>query len=212
MKENYTDITIILDRSGSMGAVVADTVGGFNTLIEGRKKDAGETKISLVQFDDQYERVFEAKSPDEIGVLEFEPRGLTALYDAIGRTVLDVGNRLRELSEEERPDKVLIVVITDGQENSSREFTSDKINEMITHQQDVYNWDFMFIGANQDAILSAQTIGISASHSMNYCCNSVGTKSLYQSVDTLIRGYSCSGNLDTSDANKEQEDLIKGVN
>ena len=209
MKEGYTDITIILDRSGSMASVAEDTVGGFNTLIEGRKSDEGETKVSLVQFDNEYEQVFSALSPDEVPKLKFQPRGSTALHDAIGRTVLDVGNRLREMDEWERPSKVLIVIITDGYENSSLEFDAQKVKDMITHQQDVYSWDFMFVGANQDAITSAESFGIHSLHATNYCQTSAGTTRCYDSLSQVISGYASCGNIDLSATNKEQEDLLK---
>lgn len=209
MKEGYTDITVILDRSGSMASIASDTVGGFNTLIEDRKEDQGETKVSLVQFDNEYETVFTALAPSEIEPLKFTPRGGTALHDAIGRTILDVGNRLSDMDEWERPDKVLFVILTDGEENSSLEFNADKIKEMITHQQDIYSWDFIFIGANQDAILTAQSFGICQTHAMNFCESSLGTKRCYDSLSSIVSGYASSGSLDCSAANAEQEDLIK---
>ncbi len=121
--------------------------------------------LSLVQFDDQYEVVYldkDINSADKLNEATFQPRGMTALYDAIGRTINSVGQRLADLSEDERPDKVLFVIMTDGFENASQEFNSARISEMINHQRNIYKWKFMFIGANQDAVLSAREIGLPA--------------------------------------------------
>src|SRR3990167_7460886 len=129
---NYTDITFILDRSGSMIPIKQDVIGGFNSFITEQKALPGKLKVTLVQFDNVYEAVFVAKSVDQVPVLDsnsYQPRGSTALLDAIGRTINDTGARLRRMSEKDRPAKVLVIIYTDGQENASNEFTKDKIKE-----------------------------------------------------------------------------------
>jgi hypothetical protein len=190
--KNKADITIILDRSGSMESVRSDTIGGFNHFLETQQKADGEAVLSLVQFDDQYEIVYldkNIKSADKLSDATFQPRGMTALYDAIGRTINSVGQRLAALPETERPDKVLFVIMTDGFENSSREFQAAKIGEMINHQRDNYKWEFMFIGANQDAVLSAQEIGIPAQAALTYAANSAGTQAAFGSAAEKVFAY-----------------------
>lgn len=190
--KDKTDITIILDRSGSMESVKSDTIGGFNSFLNTQQKTAGEASLSLVQFDDQYDVVYLDKAihlADKLTEETFEPRGMTALYDAIGRTINSVGQRLANLREEERPNKVLFVILTDGFENSSKEFSASKIGEMINHQRNVYKWEFMFIGANQDAILSAQEIGIPAAAALTYAANTVGTQEAFGSMAQKVARY-----------------------
>ncbi len=190
--KNKTDITIILDRSGSMESVKSDTIGGFNSFLGEQQKVEGEAALSLIQFDDQYEVVYldrDIKSADKLTVETFVPRGMTALYDAIGRTIGAVGERLSGLPETNRPDKVLIVILTDGEENSSQEFRAATIGEMIKHQRDVYKWEFMFIGANQDAVLSASEIGIPVQAALTYAANAEGTQAAFGSVAQRVADY-----------------------
>ncbi len=190
--KNKTDITIILDRSGSMSSVKDDTIGGFNNFLSEQQKIEGEAVLSLVQFDDQYEVVYLDKDINSAAKLTdetFQPRGMTALFDAVGRTINSVGNRLAATAEAERPDKILLVIMTDGFENSSREFNAAKISEMITHQRDVYRWEFMFIGANQDAVLSAQEIGIPAFAALTYAANEEGTRAAYSMMAKKVGKY-----------------------
>lgn len=190
--KNKTDITIILDRSGSMESVKSDTIGGFNSFLSEQQKVEGEASLSLVQFDDQYEVVYldkDINSAEKLTEGTFQPRGMTALYDAIGRTINSVGQRLSELNESERPDKIVFVILTDGEENSSVEFSAAKVGEMIKHQRETYSWEFIFIGANQDAVLSAQAIGISANAALTYAANSEGTEQAFGSVAQNVAKY-----------------------
>jgi uncharacterized protein YegL len=207
--KNKTDITIILDRSGSMESVKQDTIGGFNSFLGEQQKVEGEASLSLVQFDDQYEIVYENKdinSADKLTEATFQPRGSTALFDAIGRTINAVGRRLAATAEEERPDKVLLVIMTDGFENASNEFTASKINEMINHQRNVYSWEFMFIGANQDAVLSAKEIGIPAAASLTYAANSEGTEVAFSMIAGKIKDYRASSNAGALNFNDEDRE------
>ena len=210
--KNKTDITIILDRSGSMASVQDDTIGGFNSFLGEQQKDEGEAALSLVQFDDQYEVVYADKdlqNADKLNDRTFQPRGSTALYDAIGRTIQSTGQRLAALPESERPDKVVLMILTDGFENSSREFSAQKINQMIGHQRNVYSWDFVFIGANQDAVLSAHQIGIDDKAALTYAHNAQGTLEAFASVSRKMRGYRTEKKLDSlhfDEADKAAQD------
>jgi hypothetical protein len=209
--KNKTDITIILDRSGSMESVKQDTIGGFNNFLSEQQKVEGEASLSLVQFDDQYEVAYENKDIQVAARLTeatFQPRGSTALFDAVGRTINSVGRRLAALPEAERPDKVLLVIMTDGFENASREFTAAKVGEMISHQREVYSWEFMFIGANQDAVLSAREIGIPASSALTYAANEEGTQIAYSMMASKVKNFRVSADaaaLHFNDEDRERQ-------
>lgn len=186
MNNELTDITIVLDRSGSMSSVQADTIGGYNTFLKAqREAKVGACAVSLVQFDDLYEVVYSGKpvavAPD-LNALTFVPRGGTALLDAIGKTIVTTGMRYAGMSEYDRPGKVLFVIVTDGGENASREYDNAKINEMIALQRDAYKWDFIFLGANQDAISAGASLGLGMSKTMNYASNAMGTQSAFSTV------------------------------
>ncbi len=207
--KNKTDITIILDRSGSMESVKQDTIGGFNNFLSEQQKVEGEASLSLVQFDDQYEVVYEDRDIQTAARLTeatFQPRGSTALFDAVGRTIGAVGARLAALSEDKRPDSVLLVIMTDGFENASREFTAAKVGEMISHQRGVYSWEFMFIGANQDAVLSAQAIGIQAGAALTYAANEEGTQIAFSMVADKVRNYRVSKDSEALRFNDEDRE------
>lgn len=207
--KNKTDITIILDRSGSMESVKQDTIGGFNNFLSEQQKVEGEASLSLVQFDDQYEVVYEDKDIQAAARLtesSFQPRGSTALFDAIGRTINSVGRRLAALPETERPDSVLLVIMTDGFENASREFTAAKVGELIKHQRDVYKWEFMFIGANQDAVLSAQAIGIQAGAALTYAANEEGTQIAFSMIAKKVSNYRASKDVQSLRFNDEDRE------
>ncbi len=209
--KDKTDITIILDRSGSMSSVKDDTIGGFNNFLAEQQKVEGEASLSLVQFDDQYEVVYVDKdinSADRLTQATFQPRGMTALFDAIGQTINSVGQRLANLAEDKRPNKVVFVILTDGFENASREFSASKISEMINHQRNNYKWEFMFIGANQDAVLSAKEIGIPAAAALTYAANAEGTKMLFSRVAGKVASYRKSNNaaaLQFNDEDREEQ-------
>lgn len=188
-KPNSTLIAIILDRSGSMQSVKDATIKGFNEFLQGQKAVPGECKLSLVQFDDQYEVNYLAKNIQEATPLNhetYQPRGSTALLDAIGRTIIQTGKGLEGMAETDRPSKVIIVIQTDGFENASREFDKLKISDMIKHQRDVYQWEFIFLGAGQDAIMSAASIGISSATAMTYNNTETGTKAMYSTLSASI--------------------------
>lgn len=208
MKKGYTDISIVLDRSGSMDSVKLDTIGGFNSFLKAQKGVPGEATITLVQFDDIYEVVYEGIRLQDAPLLNdqtFVPRGTTALLDAIGRTINATGKRLATLPETERPEKVIFVILTDGYENASREFKVEQINDMIRHQRDVYAWEIVFIGANQDAITSASQMGIQAANALTYAANTVGTQQAFSSLTQNIAAYRTNQKLDMSFSQEDRE-------
>lgn len=217
MKTNHTDITIVLDRSGSMAAVADDTIGGFNRFLSDQRNTTGSATITLHQFDDKFETPIAAqniKTAPELTSKTFVPRGMTALLDAIGRAITDTGTRLSALPENERAEKVVVVIITDGQENASREYNSAKVFEMISHQKDKYNWEFVFLGANQDAINTAVNLGMNARSSMTYASNSIGTKSAFAATSANLSAFRCSisGSMAYSDKDREEQKKAGVIN
>lgn len=178
MKDAFTRLALILDRSGSMASIDEATVAGVNRFIEDQKQVPGTATLKLVQFDDVYEEVFDtaiAEAPEltlsktpRPGQRTYEPRGSTALLDAIGRTITELGNGLAAMSEDERPSKVIVIIMTDGLENASKVFKASQVLDLIVRQRDVYKWDFVYLGANQDAIATAASMGIDPGAAINY--------------------------------------------
>ena len=160
MRTDLTDITMVIDRSGSMQSIRTDAEGGINSFIEQQKQEPGETLLTLVQFDTEYEFVHSGVPVKQIPAFTLVPRGSTALLDAVGRAINETGARLAAMAESQRPALVVFVIVTDGAENSSREFTRDQIRTMVEHQQSVYKWQFTFLAANQDAFAAGGSMGI----------------------------------------------------
>ncbi len=173
MRPDLTDITLVVDRSGSMQAIRADAEGGVNAFVAEQAKQPGEALLTLVQFDTEYEFLHRGVPVRQVPSYELVPRGMTALLDAVGRAVNETGERLAKMEEQDRPGLVVFVVVTDGKENSSREFSKDQIKQMITHQQEKYGWHFTFLAANQDAFSEAGALGINAAGVANYALNKV---------------------------------------
>jgi hypothetical protein len=188
MKDNFTRIAIVLDRSGSMESCKESTVAGFNEFIRTQREIPGEATVKLVQFDDQYETVFDKplKECPELTQNTFVPRGSTALLDAQGRTIVELGQELAALPESERPSKVIVVTLTDGLENASKQYNLDKIGEMIREQRDKYNWDFVFLGANQDAIATAAAMSIPLPSAMSYSTSKAGVAATMAAVSHYV--------------------------
>jgi hypothetical protein len=196
-----------------MQTIRDDTIGGFNSFLEEQKKTDDGDRLTLVQFDTHYEVVHDNIALSEVQPLDdktFVPRGGTALLDAIGRTINATGARLAALDEKDRPEKVIFVIITDGEENQSREFSHKQAMEMIGHQTEKYQWQFMYIGANQDAIGVGRALGIAAGSSMSYAASNIGTqntwKGLSRSVTSRKRGASVQ---DCSFTDSERKDAAK---
>lgn len=201
MNNNLTDITIVLDRSGSMGVIRDDTIGGVNRFIADQKTGPGAATFTLNQFDHEFETVIDAKPITEAQPLTaktYVPRGSTALLDAIGRSITATGARLEKIPEADRPGKVVFTIVTDGHENRSREFTRAKVFDMIKHQQDKYGWQFVFLGANQNAISEATNYGISAANAMTFASNTVGTQCSYDSFTANVKAFRMGSKRDMS--------------
>ncbi len=173
MRTDLTDITLVVDRSGSMSSVRDDAEGGVNAFIAKQAQEPGEALLTLVQFDTEYEFLHKGVSIGQVPRYELHPRGMTALLDAVGRAINETGERLAAMDEKDRPGLVIFVVMTDGHENSSKEFTKAQIKEMIERQQRAYNWHFTFLGANQDAFAEAGDLGIHAAGAANFVADKV---------------------------------------
>ena len=188
MKDS-TDIIVILDRSGSMSSIQKDTEGGFDTFIHEQQKIEGEANVCLYQFDDQYDVVYENKPIQDVPPMQLVPRGWTALLDAVGKTIQSRGEYYASLPEDQRPERIVFVIITDGEENRSTEYTLETVKGMITTQQSVYNWQFVFLGADIDAVSVAGGLGISRGSSMDFGKNAKGVGNTYISLCTSVSGY-----------------------
>lgn len=189
MKKNLTEIIFILDRSGSMSALEADTIGGFNSMIEKQKKADGEAMISTVLFDNVSEVIH-----DRVSVLDIQPmtdkdytvRGCTALLDAIGGAIHHIGNIHKYARAEDVPEHTLFVITTDGMENASRHYNAERVKQMIERQKARYGWEFLFLGANIDAVETARHFGIGADRAVNYHSDSAGTQLNYEVLSEAI--------------------------
>ena len=171
MKTSLTEIVFILDRSGSMASMVEPAISGFNRLLREQNQVPGQARFTLVLFDDQYEAPYHSVPIAEVVELDtstFVPRGSTALLDAIGRTIDELGAKLAATPEADRPGQVLVAILTDGEENSSTRFTWLDVSKRIRHQSEKYGWQFLFLGANQDAIATAGRMNIDAKHTANF--------------------------------------------
>ncbi|WP_223594546.1 vWA domain-containing protein [Neobacillus bataviensis] len=184
MNKNLTEIIFLLDRSGSMSGLESDTIGGFNAFIEKQRQLASETIVTTVLFDDQYEILWNGIEAQNARLTdkEYYVRGCTALLDAVGKTILDVGYRLSSTSEDKRPGQVIFVITTDGMENASREYTYKKVKELIQHQQEKYNWEFIFLGANIDAEKEAESLGIDLENAFSFEASEKGVEVMYDVV------------------------------
>ncbi len=189
MPQNSSRIAVVLDRSGSMESVREATVAGFNSFLRGQRDVPGECTVKLVQFDDQYEVVFDKPLHDapELTQQTFVPRGSTALLDAQGRTIDELGRELAAMPEERRPAKVIVLTITDGQENASTDYTAQRVASMVKHQREIYGWEFIYLGANQDAVKVAQAMNISVDASLTYAATPAGMGAAISSTGALFR-------------------------
>ena len=184
-----TEMVFILDRSGSMSGLEEDTIGGYNSMLEKQQKEEGEAIVTTVLFDNEYEIIHDRTNIKEINPItnkEYFVRGSTALLDAIGRTINKIINATKNTKKEYQADKVMFVIITDGMENSSREYDYKKVKAMIEKQKERYEWEFVFLGANIDAISTAAKFGIEEDRAANYNPDGEGTQLNYDVVSDLI--------------------------
>jgi len=206
LKKDYYHIVGIIDRSGSMLSIRDEVIGGFNNFIRDQKKVEGKATMTLVQFDDEYLVNYEFIDIQNVADLNNEtyvPRGMTAMYDAIGKTIVNTGIALSNMDENNRPEKVIVIIQTDGYENASQEYTSEVIKKMIKEQEEKYNWTFTFLGANINAKETANNIGINRKMSMTFAANSVGTSSAYNSVSENLTDVRCGTKLNMSYEDKD---------
>ena len=212
MKKNLTELVFILDRSGSMQGLEADTIGGFNAMLEKQKKEPGEAFVSTILFNDHtqvlHDRVkIEAVEP--ITHREYYVRGCTALLDAIGGAIHHIGNIHKYARSEDVPEHTLFVITTDGMENASRRYTSQQVKTMIQRQKEKYGWEFLFLGANIDAVETAGSLGIAPDRAVNYHCDSEGTRLNYEVVSQAVTAVRCCATLDEHWKDDIEEDFRK---
>ena len=189
MKQNLTEIVFILDRSGSMAGLEKDTIGGFNAMMEKQKKEPGEALISTVLFDNNTQVIHDRVPLERMEPLtekEYFVRGSTALLDAVGGAIHHIGNVHKYAREEDRPEKTLFVITTDGMENASRLYSYDRVRAMIQRQQEKYGWEFLFLGANIDAAEEAGRFGIRPECAADYRADSQGTEVIYASICEVV--------------------------
>ena len=189
MKKNLTEMVFILDRSGSMAGLEEDTIGGFNAMIEKQKKEQGEAFVSTVLFDNVSEVIHDRVDLRKIEPMtrkEYYVRGCTALLDAVGKAIHHIGNVHKYAREEDRPEKTIFVITTDGMENASRQYSYKDLKRMIERQKEKYGWEFLFLGANIDAAREAARFGINADRAANYHADRQGTAVIYEAVSDAV--------------------------
>jgi Mg-chelatase subunit ChlD len=188
MKTGLVEIISILDRSGSMAGLEKDTIGGYNSFIATQATLPGDLKVTTILFDDKYELLYSGVKANEAMLNEsnYTTRGSTALLDAVGKTILDIGTRLANTKEEDRAEKIIFVITTDGQENASKEFNHVKIKEMITHQREVYKWEFVFFGANIETEVVAEELGINLDNAHSYVADEEGVKNMMMYASDIV--------------------------
>lgn len=186
MNENYTDITLVIDRSGSMASIKEEMNGAIKSFIDEQKKIDQKCTVSAYQFDDQYECMCKNVPISVLDAPKISPRNMTALYDAVGKTINETGSRLRGMPEYDRPGRVIFVIITDGMENASREFTQERVFNMVKTQRDMFNWEFLFLGANIDSYNVGASLGLKKKNIIYYATNSVGVNNMAESLSNCV--------------------------
>jgi uncharacterized protein YegL len=212
MKTNITELVFILDKSGSMSGLESDTIGGYNAMLKRQQEEQGEAIVTTVLFDDDYELLHDRSSIKGIRSItekDYFVGGSTALLDAIGKTIHKIGNAQKHTSEEHRADKVMFVITTDGMENASHEYTYEKIRNMVERQKERFGWEFIFLGANIDAISTAAKFGIGADRAANYKADSEGTKLNYEAVSHVVSELRASRTITESWKEKIDEDFAQ---
>lgn len=205
--KDKTHIIYIIDRSGSMEGLRSDVIGGFNGFIEEQKEHPGEASMVLVQFNHDYGPMKIWNNIQDVIVLNngsYRPNGTTALLDAIGRTIDDQGKYLSGISEQNRPDKVIVLIMTDGLENASRDYSKMRIKEMIDHQRGKYNWEFIFLGANQDSFIEAHSLGIPMGQTADYSPTGRGVDSVFSTMSCLVGSYRSGGKTNFDEVDRPE--------
>lgn len=188
MKKGLAELVFIIDRSGSMSGLEDDTIGGFNSMLKEQQAVEGEAYVTTVLFDDRYQLLHDRINIQAVAPLtreDYSVRGSTALMDAIGMTIHKIREVQKNTKEEYHAEKVMFIIITDGQENASRKYTFDMVKQRIEHQKKKYGWEFIFFGANMDAAAEAGKIGIAADHTQAYCADSIGIRAAYTDMSAI---------------------------
>ena len=212
MKKNLTELVFILDRSGSMQGLEGDTIGGFNAMLDKQKKEPGEALVSTVLFDDRTEVLHDRVRLDRVRPMtdeDYYVRGRTALLDAVGGAIRRIGDIHKYARSEDVPEHTLFVITTDGMENASRRCSARQVREMIRRQKEQYGWEFLFLGANIDAVETAGRLGIAPDRAVNYHCDSAGTRLNYEVVGRAVAAVRCSAPLDEHWKDAIEEDFRK---
>lgn len=186
------ELVLIIDKSGSMEAIKDDAIGGFNFFLEQQRTIDREANVTFALFDDRYQLIHNGKDINEVEDLSektYQPSGMTALLDAVGRTVDRVGERLDSLTDNNKPDNVIVFILTDGKENASSDYNRDQVKEMIEHQQSKYGWEFIYGGANQDAFAEAGGMGIKAENTFDFDATGEGTRNAYDNSSHMVENY-----------------------
>ena len=210
MKNNMTELVFILDRSGSMSGLESDTIGGFNSLIEKQRRQEGECYVSVVLFDNESEVLYDRVKLSEVREMtaeDYTVRGCTALIDAIGGAIHHIGNIHKYARKEDVPEHTMFVITTDGMENASYRYSSDRVKKMVERQKEKYGWEFLFIGANIDSVETAGRFGIGADRAVNYHADSKGTSVLFEAVSRSIGSMRSGAALDESWCGSINEDF-----
>ena len=212
MKNNITELVFILDRSGSMAGLERDTIGGFNSMIRKQKAEKGKCYVSTVLFDHEREVLHDRVKLSEVPEMterDYTVRGSTALIDAIGKAIHHIGNIHKYARKEDVPERTVFIITTDGMENSSHLYTSDEVKRKIERQKAKYGWEFLFIGANIDAVSTAAKFGINKDRAVNYNADSEGTRILYESVSEAVQNIRASAPLKADWSDRINKDFIK---
>lgn len=189
MNSNLTEIVFVLDRSGSMSGLEQDTIGGFNSMLQKQKAETGDAIVSTVLFDHECQVIHDRVPIDKVEPLtqqQYFTRGSTALLDALGGAIHHIANVHKYAREEDRPEKTIFIITTDGFENASRRYTAERVRSMVKHEQEKYGWEFLFLGANIDAITVARDYGIAADRAVRYECDERGTELSFDTITTVL--------------------------
>ncbi len=214
MKKGLTEIVFILDRSGSMAGLEADTIGGYNSMLAKQKKEKGEAIISTVLFDDRTEILHDRKNIQNVESItdeEYYVRGCTALLDAVGGAIHHISRIQKEMPEEERPEKTLFIITTDGLENASRWYSYEKVKRMVEKKKKRNHWEFVFLGANIDAVEVAGRFGVAANRAVRYECDSVGTALNFTVMSKMVSCARASSSAEDMEEAFDNDDMLAPI-
>jgi hypothetical protein len=214
MRKGLTEIVFILDRSGSMRGLEADTIGGFNAMIEKQQKEEGEAVVSTILFDDQCEVLYDRVPIEKVELMndhQYFVRGCTALLDAVGGAIHHIGNVHKYARPEDVPEKTIFIITTDGMENASHNYDYKKVKKMVEHEKRKYHWEFIFLGANIDAIEVAGRFGVSATRAVRYECDSEGTKKNFSVMSKVLSSARACSSAEDMEAMFDCDDVLAEI-